>query len=518
MKHIKFTKMIKFAATSLFSLMLYSVFNPSFAEQASESHGAGHVDMSDQATPVSHDDAVFGPDPEYSEQAYDPQAQIEIYGGKRAVHTPRPMLELGRPQYQEGPLTRSISVVGERNRLTPALSVFGDFRVANVVNHEAGRAPGSHGRGQLAARLNLDIDLKLTATERIHAFVRPLDKNGEFTRLEYSGSDDGSTFSEFLLDGNLETLFFEGDLGAILSGFSGKPSSFDLPFAFGLMPLLFQNGVWLEDAFTGVAVTIPARNSRVLDISNFDITFFAGFDEVSSQAILDENGKVAEDDVHVYGIASFFETLGGYAEIDYAFIDGQDQFDDLDHHNLSIAFTKRYKAVASTSLRIIHTFGQDPIGRAETAGGTLIQFESSLITSKPSTFIPYMNLFAAFDRPQSVARANSGILKNIGINFESDNLSGFPLLDDSGQDVWGGAIGIENLFALDQQLVVEFATVQLMDQNNPLGRAKGDQYALGIRYQRPLSKAWIARFDAMKGWRDNDLDVSGVRFEMRRKF
>ena len=518
MKYITITKMFKFAATSVFGLMFSTVFNPGFSEEQSSAHAADHVDMSDHATPVSHDDAVFSPDPEFSEQAYDSQAQIEIYGGKRAVHTPRPMLELGRPQYQEGPLTRSISVVGERNRLTPALSVFGDFRVANVVNHEPGRASGSHGRGQIAARLNLDIDLKLTATERIHAFVRPLDKNGEFTRLEYSGTDDGSTSSELLLDGNLETLFFEGDLGAILSGFTGKPSSFDMPIAFGLMPLLFQNGVWLEDAFTGVAITIPARNSRALDISNFDITFFAGFDEVSSQAMLGENGKVAEDDVNVYGIASFFETLGGYAEIDYAFIDGQDQFDDLDHHNISLAFTKRYKSIASTSLRIIHTFGQDPIGRAETAGGTLVQFESSLITSKPSTFIPYMNLFAAFDRPQSVARANSGILKNIGINFESDNLSGFPLLDDSGQDVWGGAIGVENLFALNQQLVVEFSSVQLMDEDNPLGKALGDQYALGVRYQRPLSKAWIARFDAMKGWRDNQVDISGVRFEIRRKF
>lgn len=518
MKYIKINKLFKFAAISLSGLILSTVLNLGFAEQASGSHTAVQVDMSEHANPVGYDDSVFSPDPEYSEQAYDPTAQIEIYGSKRAVHTPRPMLELGRPQYQDGPLTRSISLVGERNRLTPALSVFGDFRVANVVNHEAGRAPGSHGRGQLAARLNLDIDLKLTATERIHAFIRPLDKNGEFTRLEYSGSDDGTTSSDFLLDGNLETLFFEGDLGAILSGFTGKPSSFDLPVAFGLMPLLFQNGVWLEDAFTGIAFTIPARNSRALDISNFDITFFAGFDEVSSQAILDENGKVAQDDVHVYGIGSFFEMLGGYAELDYAFIDGQDQFDDLDHHNLSIAFTKRYKNFASTSLRVVHVFGQNPIGRAETAGGTLVQFESSLITSKPSTFIPYMNLFAAFDRPQSVARANSGILKNIGINFESDNLTGFPLLDDTGQDVWGGAIGLNNLFALDQQLVIEFATVQLMDENNPLGKAKGDQYALGVRYQRPLSKAWIARFDAMKGWRDNDLDVSGVRFEIRRKF
>jgi hypothetical protein len=46
----------------------------------------------------------------------------------------------------------------------------------------------------------------------------------------------------------------------------------------------------------------------------------------------------------------------------------------------------------------------------------------------------------------------------------------------------------------------------------------GNQYALGIRYQLPISQAWIVRTDAIYGWLENVDDISGVRLESRRKF
>ena len=66
--------------------------------------------------------------------------------------------------------------------------------------------------------------------------------------------------------------------------------------------------------------------------------------------------------------------------------------------------------------------------------------ENSLITSKPSTLVPYFNVWAGFDRPQPLAD-DSGLLKNTGINFETDGLTGFPKLDDTGHDTFGGALG-----------------------------------------------------------------------------
>ena len=57
--------------------------------------------------------------------------------------------------------------------------------------------------------------------------------------------------------------------------------------------------------------------------------------------------------------------------------------------------------------------------------------------------IPYANLFVGLGNPQPLVDGNgAGILKNVGINFETDALTGFPKLDDSGSDAWGGAVGL----------------------------------------------------------------------------
>lgn len=473
-------------------------------------HGA-EIKMSPLAKMVEHDGGSFKADPSYKDKVYDHKAQLAIYGGKKAVPTPRPLLELGRAQYQEGPFREGINIFGEKNLTNSYLSVYGDWRTAVAYNDN-----GANDLAQIATRLNLDVDIKLTATERIHAFFRPLDDDGRFTRYEFGGDVTDAKDTHGQLEGSIDpvTLFFEGDLGAIWAGASDEYSSWDLPFAFGLMPLLFQNGVWLEDAFTGLAVTIPAQNSRMLDISNFDITFFTGFDRVTSGGF----GN-ADEDVSIHGIASFFEVWESYIEIDYAWLDGKDALDAFDHHSASIGYSKRFRDWFSYSARYVSTFGQNKLSRDQrTADGHLLLLETSLITSKPTTFIPYMNLFAGFDRPQSAARDNGGILKNTGVNFETDGLTGFPTLDASGQDAWGGAIGINYLFNLDQQLVFELATVQPNSKLNPKGPALNPQYAAGIRYQRPLDKAWIIRMDGMYGSIDSQKDISGIRLEIRRKF
>ena len=141
------------------------------------------------------------------------------------------------------------------------------------------------------------------------------------------------------------------------------------------------------------------------------------------------------------------------------------------------------------------------------------------MTRRPLTLVPYLNLFFGHDRPQSVARAvdAGGILKNTGINFETDGLTGFPKLDDTANNTRGGALGVEYLFALDQQLVFELATVR---PHGDVARtlAGGKQTALGVRYQRNLTKAWLVRTDAIAADRQSARDIGGIRFELRRKF
>ena len=447
----------------------------------------------------------FSPDPRYT-APYDPQAQLDIYGAKHPNPTARPLLEAGRELYGPGTFQPGIRLLGDKNLVFPQLLIYGDERTAIAYNDN-----GAIEKGLIATRLNLDIDLKITATERVHLFITPLNRAALFTRVEFAGDKQHSGVE---IDFEPQALFFEGDLGRMIAGFDNEENNVDMPFTFGLIPLLFQNGVWLNDAFTGFAFTIPARNSPMLGISNADITFFAGFDQVTTGAIANDHSA------DVFGIATFVEAASGYFEFDYGYTLGRKDFADLSYHNFSAAFTRRYFDAVSNSFRVIYNVGQDPEdGHRRTADGVLLLMENSLITPLPLTLVPYFNLFAGFNKPQSLARAGAagGVLVNTGILFETDNLTGFPKMDDTGHDTYGGSLGIEYLFDLHQQIVFEVSALNVMGDLKDR-TAKGSQVGFGIRYQLPLNNAWILRADAMIASRDNDQDLFGIRGELRRKF
>ena len=123
---------------------------------------------------------------------------------------------------------------------------------------------------------------------------------------------------------------------------------------------------------------------------------------------------------------------------------------------MTAAYTRRYANTLSNSTRVFANFGN---GKDDE--GVAIISENSLISGLPSTLIPYANFFVGFGNPQPLVDGNgAGILKNVGINFETDALTGYPKLNDTGSNAFGGAIGLQYLFNLDQQLVFEVATVQ----------------------------------------------------------
>jgi hypothetical protein len=222
----------------------------------------------------------------------------------------------------------------------------------------------------------------------------------------------------------------------------------------------------------------------------------------------------------VFGVAGFVEANYGYWEFGYGYVLGRKDSNDLSYNNLSVAFTHRYYDTISNSVRVILNFGQDPDkGHQTTANGALILVENSLISPLPLTLVPYFNLFAGFDKPQSLARAAAagGVLVNTGLVFETDNLTGFPTLDATGHNTYGGALGVEYLFSLNQQIVVEVGGFNVFGDEEDR-TAKGFQVGVGVRYQRNLNNAWLFRSDLIAGARQFQDNVVGVRMELRRKF
>ncbi len=448
----------------------------------------------------------FSNDP-FIDAPYDECEQGLPYYGKRPVPRAQPFWLFGRSFYDYGPYASAPTFFGRSNLLLPQFMGFGDVRVGMASNRNT-----VNDFNVAATTINLDMDLRLTSTERLHAFATPLARNGSFTRYNFGNNDNG-----FTGEGNFNLLagYFEGDAGAIVGGMTNYVLPFDLPFAVGAMPLVFQNGVWMEDIVTGAAVTIPARNSPLLKISNMDVTFFTAWDGVSSPAVQFNNSAAS-----IYGVGSWVEAWGGYLELDYAFLDDRATLD-RSYHNLGVGWTRRYGKWLSNSVRWIGNIGQDPTGIDRTAHGSIVLIENSLITQEPSNWVPYFNLWGGFGRPQSLARAATagGILRNTGILFESDNLTGYPTLDPSGQNTYGAALGI-NILKLDfsQQLVLETAVLQTMGGVNSR-LAQGQEYGLGIRYQRNLTNASLIRLDGMYGFLpDGPRDIAGSRVEWRMKF
>ncbi len=440
-------------------------------------------------------------------EPYNPSLDAQTYFGKYFVPTQRPWVEWWRPFYSGGIYDPAIPVFSDVNPLTPHFLVYGDYRAGVGIHRNNGQPVRS-----IANRLNLDMDLRLTGTERIHAFMGPLDHNGRFTRLDFSDSRNVQFEEE--LDAQLDTVFFEGDLGAMTGGLTGVDAPFDLPFTAGRVPLLYQNGIWMEDAIDGVAIAFPWRHNRALNWSNHDITFFAGFNQVTSPAF-GNNNQAAE----VFGSAWFIEAYGGYIEADYAYLNDKD-FLGRSYHNTAFAYTRRYWQKISNSIRVLGNLGQDGPRVARTADGMLLLVENSWVTRAPSTVVPYWNGFLGYGRPQSVARAagSGGILRNTGINFESDNLTGYSTLDATGSNAYGGAVGI-NILSSDfsRQFVVEFAALDTYG-DAALSTAPGAQYGLGTRIQKSLNNWTLVRVDLMHGWLDKAPDIFGTRAEFRWKF
>ena len=171
-------------------------------------------------------------------------------------------------------------------------------------------------------------------------------------------------------------------------------------------------------------------------------------------------------------------------------------------------------------MRFITNFDQALPSDQRTADGYLFLLENSLITANANYFVPYANFFYGSGKPQSVARAagSGGILRNTGINFETDALTGYPTLDATANNTYGAAFGLNMLGNnFSHQLVLELAALAGTGSQQ-FRSAPGDQYAAGVRYQKPLSYRWIFRADSMYGWLRDSEDIYGNRIEFRWKF
>ena len=135
----------------------------------------------------------------------------------------------------------------------PSVWVFGQYRTAfQYFDNRRASDPVV----EWANRLDLFGQLNLTGTERVLVGIRPLDEE-RINRRFFTGYDfrDGKELDGW--NGDLQTLFFEGDFGELFPRLDPYDSHLlDVGFSVGRMPILAQQGLLLnEDMIDAVTVT-----------------------------------------------------------------------------------------------------------------------------------------------------------------------------------------------------------------------------------------------------------------------
>ena len=415
---------------------------------------------------------------------------------------PALFLELGDPFLDTGQLDAGFEV--------PILGAIWQPRLwSYLINRTAVQtfdngAPGRLRDTEIANRMDLYANLQLTGTEKILLGLRPFDNNlpSRFTRYTFDGSNEDFN-NELNLD--IETLFFEGDIGSLLPKLDRagiKP--IDLGFTVGRQPFTFQEGIILNDTVDAVGFV---RNNLVFpNTSNLRISGLWAWDR------LDRNDRNRGTDPNMYGLFVFADTHVSSYNLDMIYVD--DNATDGDAFYIGASAIQRIRALGgiSSAFRINNSIALD-----EEIGGNVIG-DGSLLSAEFSTIVPgsddiaYFNPFISIGNFTQAGREQilGGPLASLGILFASPNLSTYgaevsPFTDD----VVGFATGYQAFWDDHRRnLILEIAGRHDYDGQG------FDQLGLGFQLQQAIGQhiqAQLEGFYTFNGERD---DGVGARAEL----
>ena len=365
-------------------------------------------------------------------------------------------------------------------------------------------APGRLRDTEIANRMDLYANLQLTGTEKILLGLRPFDNNlpSRFTRHTFDGSNEDFN-NELNLD--IETLFFEGDIGSLLPKLDRagiKP--IDFGFTVGRQLITFQEGIILNDTVDAVGFV---RNNLVFpNTSNLRIAGLWAWDR------LDRNDRNRGTDPNMYGLFVFADTHVSSYNLDMIYVD--DNATDGDAFYIGASAIQRIRALGgiSSAFRINNSIALD-----EEIGGNVIG-DGSLLSAEFSTIVPgsddiaYFNPFISIGNFTQAGREQilGGPLASLGILFASPNLSTYgaevsPFTDD----VVGFATGYQAFWDDHRRnLILEIAGRHDYDGQG------FDQLGLGFQLQQAIGQhiqAQLEGFYTFNGERD---DGVGARAEL----
>jgi len=415
---------------------------------------------------------------------------------------PKFLLELGNPYLGTGRIKPGFELPTGAV-WQPSLILFGTLRTALQTFTD-----GPDERTEWANRLDLFGNLQLSGSERLVVGFRNLDRNGRFTSYVFEPELDEPFVDEF--NANVQALYFEGDFGEIFPGLD--PEDFgraDIGFSIGRQPLLFQEGMLINDSIDGFGIT---RNTLLpKNTSNFRMTFFVGLDNV-------DRNQLSDDSATLLAVLTSTDVRRSTVDVDLAWVDGDELSGDL--LALGVSAVQRL-GKTNSSFRILGSFA----GGQETPFATdgVLLFSELSWTPAHGHDLAYVTTFVALDQysPAASDPAVGGPLGRAGISFAAVGLGSYGApLSSTARDVAGGAVGYQKFLGADsrRQLIGEVGL------RAGTGAGVGDAAALTLRYQAAYGRRMVLVLDAFGGTRQavmpeaSDATLWGGRVEFQLKF
>lgn len=392
----------------------------------------------------------------------------------------------------------------------PRLWVFGTYRTS-VQTIDTGRAARI---SQWANRFDLFANLQLTGTEKVVVGIRPFDKNefDDFSGYQFEPDNDDKGFVNEL-GINLRTAFAEGDFGSIFPNLDPEGTTLlDFGFSVGRQPLLFQDGILLNDTID--AVGLVRNNIRLPGVSNLRVAAIWGWNEVTRS--VGGVADVQDDNVQFFGLSSEWDMPVTTLNVDAAYT--LDQRDNNDAAFLGISAAQRLGHI-NTTFRANGSLAVGP-ETALTRDGVLLSAELSW-TPYGTEDTLYVNPFAAFGEFVQAGRElvdGGGPLAPIGILFASPNLGDFGSeLSNRANDLGGIALGYQAFWNDNwTNLAVEFAMRKDLGLDGD--EVGADQYGVGFQLQQKLTQQMLLQFEGFGAKQQGNKNAYGGRTEILYQF
>lgn len=390
----------------------------------------------------------------------------------------------------------------------PSLWVFGTYRTG--INYFENGAGGK--TVEWANRLDLFSQLNLSGTERILFGIRPLDEERGPGR-NFTGYDIENGHDLDGWNGDIQTLFFEGDFGEIFPYLDWDDFGvLDYGFSIGRQPMSFQQGLLVnEDAIDALTVTRNTLSGN----GNLNMRATAVYAWNSINRHNQTGGNIDDSDAQMAGLFTESDLRHYTVNADVAYVWSGDGIDDV--IAFGISGIRRFHGFHNTYNSSTHILASFPTtGETNLAGQGELLFSQLSWTPHHTHDLIFLNTFWAIDQFTSASRGplGGGPLGQTGLLFSAAGLGryGAPLSNQASNTA-GGSLGYQMFFNhTKEQIVVEIGGRSDTDGVNNAAIAGG------IRYQRALDQHWLIVVDAFVGKQESRNVSQGSRVELQMKF